>query len=235
MERLETEVLVVGGGPVGLSAATLLGRLGVDTVMVERRPGAADHPRARSINIRTSEIFRAWGLDDELDAVSLPVEWTRHMRFAATVAGPEVACLDTDTQGELHPGGRPSPCPWRLSSQDQFEPVIRRYTDTLPGAQLRWEHELVRWLEDRAGQPSPQGQARAQNPAQAQAQILDVADIAWTPDHFDRQRWFLLAAIERAGATSEHSRPLRLWARMIEAHPRDSVQFGRRWMWQPSL
>jgi hypothetical protein len=100
-----------------------------------------------------------------------------------------------------------------------------------PEAEARWEHELVRWLEDRAGRPSSQGHGQAQ----AQAQILDVADIAWTPDHFDRQRRFLLAAIERAGAASEHSRALRLWARMIEAHPRDSVQFGRRWTWQPSL
>jgi hypothetical protein len=98
-----------------------------------------------------------------------------------------------------------------------------------PEAEARWEHELVRWLEDRAGRPSPPA------PSQGEAQGLDVADIAWTPDHFDRQRRFLLAAIERAGAASEHSRPLRLWARMIEAHPRDSVQFGRRWMWQPSL
>lgn len=94
-----------------------------------------------------------------------------------------------------------------------------------PDAEARWEHELVRWLEDRATRPSPHGESG----------VIDVAEIAWTPDHFDHQRRFLLRAIERASSTSEHSRPLRLWAQMIEAHPRDSVQFGRRWTWQPSL
>jgi len=113
-----------------------------------------------------------------------------------------------------------------LVSPDVAAAMLRATAEAArPAAEARWEHELVRWLEDRAGRPSPRGGAA----------VLDVADIAWTPDHFDRQRRFLLEAIEQASATSEHVRPLRLWARMIEAHPRDSVQFGRRWTWHPSL
>lgn len=84
-----------------------------------------------------------------------------------------------------------------------------------PEAAARWEHELVGWLEDRA---------------RALTATIDVAELAWTPDHFDRQRWFLLAAIERAAETSDHARALRRWAQMIEAHPRHAVQFGRRWI-----
>lgn len=103
-----------------------------------------------------------------------------------------------------------------------------------PEAEARWEHELVRWLEDRASRPPVPGRP-GKPAAPAVTSVIDVSEIAWTPDHFDRQRRFLLAAIERAAAASEHSRPLRLWARMIEAHPRDSVQFGRRWTWHPSL
>ena len=113
-----------------------------------------------------------------------------------------------------------------LVSPEVAESMLRATASAArPEAEARWEHELVRWLEDRASRPSPRGESTT----------LDVADIAWTPEHFDRQRRFLLGAIERAGAASEHSRPLRLWAQMIEAHPRDSVQFGRRWTWQPSL
>ncbi len=96
-----------------------------------------------------------------------------------------------------------------------------------PEADARWEQELVRWLELRASpaEPATPEQPRGR-PTEA---VIDVSEIAWTPDNFDRQRRFLLRSIERAAETSEHARALRLWARLIEAHPRDSVQFGRRW------
>jgi hypothetical protein len=58
-----------------------------------------------------------------------------------------------------------------------------------------------------------------------------VGEIAWTPDHFDTQRQFLLEAIGRAAASSEHGSAFDRWRRLIEAHPRESVQVGRRWRW----
>jgi hypothetical protein len=88
-----------------------------------------------------------------------------------------------------------------------------------PLAQARWEHELVTWLERCAGSAQP---------------TFDVSDIAWTPDNFERQRTFLLAAIHRATETSRNARALARWSDMIEAHPRESVQVGRRWHWPAS-
>lgn len=85
----------------------------------------------------------------------------------------------------------------------------------------RWENELVRWLDDRATRIGG-------------FESLDIGDIAWSPEHFEAQRQFLLAAILRASVASSHARALGLWARMVEAHPRDSVQVGRRWSWQPT-
>ncbi len=78
-----------------------------------------------------------------------------------------------------------------------------------------WERELVRWLRDRAGTTAS----------------LDVGEVAWSPENFETQRQFLLASIQEAARTSEHARALGRWAAMIEAHPRDSVQVGRRWIW----
>ncbi len=85
-----------------------------------------------------------------------------------------------------------------------------------PLAQSRWEHELILWLEDRS---------------RALGSAFDVAEIAWTPDNFERQRRFLTDAIDRASLGSEHIRPLAMWARMIVAHPREHVVVGRRWRW----
>lgn len=88
-----------------------------------------------------------------------------------------------------------------------------------PSAQARWEHELVTWLERCAASGTTS---------------FDVSDIAWTPEHFERQRSFLIEAIRRAEVGSIHARALARWVGMIEAHPRDSVQVGRRWQWPPN-
>ena len=87
-----------------------------------------------------------------------------------------------------------------------------------PMAEARWEHELVSWLERCASGSTS----------------IDVADIAWTPEHFERQRRFLVEAIQRAQASSRHGRALTRWCGMIEAHPRESVSVGRRWQWPPT-
>jgi putative polyketide hydroxylase len=47
---LETPVLIVGGGPVGLTASILLSQQGIRSLLVERHPGTAILPKARGIN-----------------------------------------------------------------------------------------------------------------------------------------------------------------------------------------
>jgi len=82
-------------------------------------------------------------------------------------------------------------------------------------ASARWECELVDWLEHRA----------AADPN------LDVDDLAWTPEHFEHQRRFVVTAIELAARASAHAAALHRWSRMVASHPRASVQVGRRWQW----
>ncbi len=94
-----------------------------------------------------------------------------------------------------------------------------------PIANGHWEKELVRWLDEQAAHVAS---------AATRHVGIDVGDIAFTPLHFNRQRRFLIEAIQRVCATSEHSRLLGAWANLIEAHPSDSVQYGRRWLWHPS-
>ena len=92
-------------------------------------------------------------------------------------------------------------------------------------AEARWELELLRWLDDRAVAAGRTTGTLA----------IDVSEIAWTRDHFDAQRWFLIDAVARAMLQSDHAAALDRWRRMIEAHPRDSVQFGRRWAWSLNI
>lgn len=55
----ETDVLVVGGGLVGLASAGFLARHGTRVVLAERHPSTSLHPKARLVNVRSMEAYRA--------------------------------------------------------------------------------------------------------------------------------------------------------------------------------
>ncbi|WP_420445251.1 FAD-dependent monooxygenase [Candidatus Poriferisodalis sp.] len=135
-------VLIVGAGPAGLAMAILLGRMGLDTIVVERRSGVNPHPRARSVNVRTAELMRQWGLLDEIEAVSLPLPWTEQFVYCETLAGPEIGRITTSIQPVVD-GVEVSPAPWLLTSQDRIEEILVRHLENDPGNQIYWNTELA--------------------------------------------------------------------------------------------
>src|ERR1700728_4372624 len=62
------EVIVIGAGPVGLVSALQLGRAGIKTLVLERRPTFSVHPKAAGIHARTMEIYRQLGVSDSFRA-----------------------------------------------------------------------------------------------------------------------------------------------------------------------
>ncbi len=90
----DCDVLVVGGGPVGLALAGELGRRNVDTIIIDPKMGFHEHPRATYIGPRTLEYFRAWGIIDDVMAAAVPEDYPIDIAFTETVAGEEFMRLN---------------------------------------------------------------------------------------------------------------------------------------------
>ena len=59
----DTQVLIAGGGPVGLTLALELGWHNIRCVLVEQREEFDGNPKAKTVHQRTLELFRRWGRD----------------------------------------------------------------------------------------------------------------------------------------------------------------------------
>ncbi|HEY7971354.1 MAG TPA: FAD-dependent monooxygenase, partial [Xanthobacteraceae bacterium] len=62
------QVIIVGGGPVGVALAVDLGLRGVSCALIERRRRLQQIPKGQNLTQRTLEHFYFWGIVDELRA-----------------------------------------------------------------------------------------------------------------------------------------------------------------------
>jgi 3-(3-hydroxy-phenyl)propionate hydroxylase len=74
---IETEVAVIGAGPVGLMIANLLGQSGVRVVMIEKLDQIIDYPRAIGLDDESLRVFQSVGLADTLVPHTTPDHWMR--------------------------------------------------------------------------------------------------------------------------------------------------------------
>lgn len=86
----EVPVLIIGGGPVGLSAALLLAHYGVRSLLVERHAGTSLLPKARVEHARTMEVFRQCGIERAVQAAGLSPEQGRYLLRVRALAGEEL-------------------------------------------------------------------------------------------------------------------------------------------------
>ncbi|WP_236795656.1 FAD-dependent monooxygenase [Amycolatopsis sp. GM8] len=140
---IDVPVLVVGGGPAGMSLALLLDRLGIPSLLAERRPATTNHPKARGCHDRTMEQFRVWGIEDRVRRAGLP-------------ATSDVACWCESLNGPLVAYTQPAPstntpAPRSIVPQDAVEEALDHALSTRPGAQVRRSTELLTFAQDAAG------------------------------------------------------------------------------------
>ncbi|MBP2707912.1 FAD-dependent monooxygenase [Microbispora sp. RL4-1S] len=145
------DVLVVGGGPVGLCMTIELARHGMSTLLVERHSGTSVFPKARLISTRTMELLRAWGLQDEVEKAGMPREDYLAVGVGTTLtAGDFVRSAAALARDAPH-----SPTYTCLCSQDLLEVILRRRAEAEPYADVRFGATMTALL------PGPDG-ARAE-------------------------------------------------------------------------
>src|SRR5271165_1693520 len=84
----DTDVLIVGAGPVGLALAVELGQRGVRCIVVEKNDRVGYAPRAKTTNTRTREHLRRWGIAERLREVSpMPRDYPARAMFVTSFKG----------------------------------------------------------------------------------------------------------------------------------------------------
>jgi len=63
-QALDADVIISGGGPVGMGLAIELGQRGISVIVVERYPELQPVPKGQNLTQRTMEHFQAWGIEE---------------------------------------------------------------------------------------------------------------------------------------------------------------------------
>jgi putative polyketide hydroxylase len=138
-------VLIVGGGIVGLSASLFLSHQGINSILVERRSGTSIHPRARGVNGRTMELYRALGIDEAVRAAGADLSSSVGIyKGLSLVEGIEPKKRTEGTRRMPGSGvaARISPALAARGTQDLVEPVLLGAARTR-GNDLRYHTECV--------------------------------------------------------------------------------------------
>src|SRR5437879_1578279 len=154
---MDTQVLVVGGGPVGLTLAIDLGRRGVRCTLIEQKEAPQFLPKMERCNARTMEIFRRMGIVDEVRAAGLRDDVPMDVFIILSLAEPPLLHLPYPSvkraRAEIRAcsdGSMPLE-PYQLISQYTLEPLLKSIAEGLPSVTVRYGCRLESFTQDESG------------------------------------------------------------------------------------
>lgn len=135
-DNRSVSVLIVGGGPIGLSMGVALDRFSIASLVVEKSAGTTAHPKSRGTFVRTMEIFRQWGVSDHLKARGLP-DNTDVLALRDSIVGHEYGRTLPE------PNRQESPV-WKcVVAQDAVEEELARVLGECTHSTLRFSTEMT--------------------------------------------------------------------------------------------
>jgi 2-polyprenyl-6-methoxyphenol hydroxylase-like FAD-dependent oxidoreductase len=157
MSARDTEVLIAGAGPVGLTLAIDLGRRGVRCTLIERHASTAPYPKMDRSNARTMELYRRIGIVDRVRALGYPPEIPMDVFLCKRLSDPPIAVLKYPSVAERRKQIAESPDgsyllePYQLVSQNKLEPLLKEVAEATPNVTVRYGCELMDFEQDAAG------------------------------------------------------------------------------------
>jgi 2-polyprenyl-6-methoxyphenol hydroxylase-like FAD-dependent oxidoreductase len=137
--EFESNVLIVGAGPVGLTLAIDLARRGVDVTVVETRARAAPpEPKCNHVAARTMEIFRRLGVAGKVRNAGLPADYPHDISYRTTFTGQELTRIripcrrDRFTMTDGPDCNWPTPEPPHRINQIFLEPILFEHAAAQP-------------------------------------------------------------------------------------------------------
>lgn len=133
---IDTSVLIVGAGPVGLALALDLGWRGIDCMVIDQHDGKFLLPRASGIAVRTTEFCRRWGIVDQLHGAGFPDDYPLDIVFCTSLAGHLVERDPYPPLGEMPPVPFSPENKYRCP-QHMFDPMLERAAKAYPHVDIR--------------------------------------------------------------------------------------------------
>jgi len=153
----QTDVVIVGAGPIGLTLAVDLGRRGVRCTLIEQKPAPEFLPKMERCNARTMEIYRRMGLAEKIRAAGLRADVPMDVYIVLAMNEPPLLRLPYPSVSESreliaasHDGSMPLE-PYQLISQYTLEPLLKAEAEALPGVSVRYGCEFLSLSQDAAG------------------------------------------------------------------------------------
>jgi 2,4-dichlorophenol 6-monooxygenase len=152
MSEYDTDVIVVGTGPAGGSAALLLATYGVRVLLINKYGWLSPTPRAHITNQRTLEVLRDLGLEQQALAQGTPQHLMGDTVFCTAIAGDEIGRIRTwgtaDSSASEYAAA--SPCGMIDLPQTYLEPILVTNA-AARGAKVRFDTEFLSLEQDADG------------------------------------------------------------------------------------
>jgi len=154
MRQMQTRVLVVGAGPVGLTAAMDLASRGVDVVVAEiRKAGEPPNVKCNHVSARSMEVFRRLGIVRRVRDGGLPAEFPNDCAYRTAVVGRELTRIPIPSRADRYSATEgpdtdwPTPEPPHRINQIYLEPILFTCAQEQPRINILNRVEIERFTQ----------------------------------------------------------------------------------------